>query len=135
MSNLIQVNLDDLKVGDVVGFCIYPTFGWHRQFRYPIVEPHTIKRITPKRTKFVLDGDIELDVRSAKQLLVVVDEETERQTRVAKTLVGLNHILSKIDDKGRMGTHIIEQKLSDEELMEYHKFMKSIYAKYIGGEL
>ena len=134
MSNLIQVNLDDLKVGDVVGFCIYPTFGWHRQFRYPIVEPLTIKRITPKRTKFVLEGDIELDIRSAKQLLVVVDEEAERQTIVAKSLVDLNRILSKIDDKRRVGTHITEQKLSDVELMEYHKFMKSIYDKYLGGD-
>lgn len=132
MSELTKVDIDTLKVGDRVGYCTYPTFGWRSIFRYPIVSPKTIERITPKRTKFVLNGGIELDVREAKQL-VMLNEEAQRQSSVAKTFSDLQHILYKIDESGRNGAQIIERKISDEELIEYHKFMKSLYDKYIGG--
>lgn len=132
MSELTKVDIDTLKVGDRVGYCTYPTFGWRSVFRYPIVSPKTVERITPKRTKFVLNGGIELDVREAKQL-VMLNEEAQRQSSVAKTFSDLQHILYKIDESGRNGAQIIERKISDEELIEYHKFMKSLYDKYIGG--
>lgn len=132
MSELTKVDIDTLKVGDRVGYCTYPTFGWRSVFRYPIVSPKTVERITPKRTKFVLNGGIELDVREAKQL-VMLNKEAQRQSSVAKTFSDLQHILYKIDESGRNGAQIIERKISDEELIEYHKFMKSLYDKYIGG--
>lgn len=132
MSELTKVDIDTLRVGDKVGYCIYPTFGWRSIFRYPIVSPKTIERITPKRTKFVLNGGIELDVREAKQL-VVLNEEAQRQSSVAKTFSDLQHILYKIDESSRNGAQIIERKISDEELIEYHKLMKSFYDKYVGG--
>lgn len=59
MSELTFVNINDLKVGDTVGYCRYPEFGWNSHFRYPIIQRKVIERITPKRTKFVLNGDIE----------------------------------------------------------------------------
>lgn len=133
MSELTKVDIDTLKVGDKVGYCIYPTFGWRSIFRYPIVSPKTVERITPKRTKFVLNGGVELDVREAKQL-VVLNEEAQRQSSVAKTFSDLQHILYKIDESTRNGTHLVERKITDEELIEYHKFMKSLYDKYLGGD-
>ena len=132
MSELTKVDIDTLKVGDRIGYCTYLTFGWRSVFRYPIVSPKTIERITPKRTKFVLNGGIELDVREAKQL-VVLNEEAQRQSSVAKTFSDLQHILYKIDKSSRNGAQIIERKISDEELIEYHKLMKSFYDKYVGG--
>jgi len=132
MSELTRVDIDTLKVGDKVGYCTYPTFGWRSIFRYPIVSPKTIERITPKRTKFVLSGGVELDVREAKQL-VVLNEEAQRQSSVAKTFSDLQHILYKIDESSRNDVQIIERKISDEELIEYHKFMKSLFDKYLGG--
>ena len=133
MSKLTYVNIDDLKVGDVVGFCRYPSFGWRRCFRYPIVTNYTIERITPKRTKFVLKGGIELNEHEARGL-VIPDEESKRQSEVAKTFSDLKNIQNKLDEAGIHGNHIIEIKLLDEELIEYHKMMKSIYDKYLGGE-
>lgn len=131
MSELTKVDIDTLKVGDNVGYCRYPTFGWRSVFRYPIISPKTVERITPKRTKFVLNGGIELDVREAKQL-VVLNEEAQRQSSVAKTFSDLQRILYNIDESSRKGAHIIERRISDEELIEYHKLMKSFYDKYIG---
>ena len=133
MSDLTKVNIDELKVGDVVGFCNYPSFGWRSVFRYPIIMPKTVERITPKRTKFVLSGGIELDVRETKQL-VVLNEEAKRQSDVAKIFKDLQHILYEFSESTRNGTHLIERKISDEELIEYHKFMKSLYDKYLGGD-
>lgn len=133
MIDLTKVNIDELKVGDVVGFCNYPSFGWGSVFRYPIITPQTVERITPKRTKFILNGGIELDVKEAKRL-VVLNEEAQRQSSVAKTFKDLQHILYKINESTRNGTRLVERKITDEELIEYHKFMKSLYDKYLGGE-
>lgn len=132
MNKLTYVNIDELKVGDSVGFCSYPTYGWNIDFRYPVISKRTIERITPKRTKFILNGGTELNNREAKQL-VVLNEEAQRQSYVARTLCDLRHILYKIDESNRNGVHLIEKKLSDEELIEYRKFMKSLYDKYIEG--
>lgn len=132
MSELTKVDIDTLKVGDIVGYCLYPTFGWNNVFRYPIIQSKTVERITPKRTKFVLNGGVELDVRKAKQL-VVLDEEAKRQSSVAKTFKKLQHILFEIEKDKRKGTHLIEGKISDEELFEYYKLMRSLHDKYIGG--
>ena len=129
MGKLTRVNIDTLKVGDKVGYCTYPTFGWGNTFRYPIVSPKIIERITPKRTKFVLSDGVELDVRGAKQL-VALNEEAQRQSSVANVFSDLQHILYKIGNDGQI---LIERKISDDELIEYYKLMKSFYDKYVGG--
>ena len=132
MSKLTYVNIDELKVGDSVGFCSCPSYGWRSDFRYPVISKRTIKRITPKRTKFVLNDGTELNDREAKQL-VILNEEAQRQSNVAKTFSDLKYILYKIEESNRKGIYLVEKKLSDKELIEYHKFMKSLYDKYMGG--
>lgn len=133
MSDLTKINPNDLKVGDVVGFCTSVDYGWCCRFRYPIITKKVVLRITPKRTKFVLSGDIELNVREASNL-VVFNEEAERQSNIAKTYKDLQSINFKIDEAKRNGSSLIERKLSDEELVEYHKLMKQFYDKYLGGQ-
>lgn len=130
---LTLLNKDDLKVGDTVGFCRYPTYGWNRQFRYPIVSEKVIERITPKRTKFVLSGGVELDKYEADRL-VEVNEEAKRQTEIAKTFSDLQTINYKFSQATQRGDYVIERSLDDEELLEYHKVLKHIYDKYLGGE-
>lgn len=134
MSDLTYVNIDELKEGDIVGYCKYITIGWNDTFRYPIVYKRVIKRITPKRTKFILDNDTELNVNSAKKL-VVIDDEAQRQTSIAKVFIDLRSIRCRIENSRSQGViYIIEKKLADDELIEYYKFMKTIYDKYLGGK-
>ena len=133
MSDLTYVNIDELKEGDTVGYCKYITVGWNNTFRYPIVYKRVIKRITPKRTKFILDDDTELNVDSAKKL-VVIDDEAQRQTSIAKVFSDLRSIGYRIENARRQGIYLIEKKLTDDELIEYHKVMKNIYDKYLGGK-
>lgn len=130
MSGLTYVNIDELRVGDIVGYCRYVSFSWHRNFRYPIVLRRVIKRITPKRTKFVLDDGIELDVGEAKRL-VVINDEASRQSSIARVFSDLQSIEYKIAEAKRHSNYVIEDKLTDEELVEYHKVMKNIYDKYL----
>lgn len=132
MSGLTKINPNDLKVGDVVGYCVDVSYGWCSKFRYPVVTKKVVLRITPKRTKFVLSGDIELNIREASEL-VIFNEEAERQSSIAKTFKDLQSITYKIDEAKRNNTALIERKISDEELIQYHDLMKSFYDKYLGG--
>lgn len=134
MSALTYVNIDELKLGDTVGQCYYVSFGWGRRFRYPKIEKRVIKRITPKRTKFVLDNDVELDIREAKNL-VVLDNEAQRQSSIAKIFEDLKNIDYKLNvESKRQDKYIIETKFTDEELIEYYKVMRNIYDKHLGGQ-
>ena len=133
MEKLTYVNIDDLKIGDTVGFCKYIDYGWNLHFRYPIVTKKIIKRITPKRTKFVLDGDIELDIERAKRL-VIFNDVAEQQTKVAKIFNKLKHIQYELNQAERKGNYVIEKKISDEELVEYCTFLKNMCDKYLNEE-
>ena len=64
------MNIDDLKVGDSVGYCVYPTFGYNINARYPVIYKKVIVKITPKRTKFVLDNGHELNIFEAKRTTI-----------------------------------------------------------------
>ena len=107
MSKLTYVNIDELKVGDTVGYCRDVSYSWHKSFRYPIVLRRVIKRITPKRTKFVLDDGIELSVDEAKRL-VVINDEASRQSSIARTFNDLQNIEYKIAEARRHSNYVIE---------------------------
>lgn len=130
MEKLTYVNIDELKPGDIVGYCTYPSFGWNDQFRYPIVQKKTIIRITPKRTKFVLDGNITLDIREAK-MLVIYNDAAVTQSEIAKKFKNLKHLQWEIEKYNKNNDYIIESKITDEELIEYHDFLNKIHDKYL----
>lgn len=130
MKELTKVDIDNLKVGDEVGLCRHPEFGWNRRFRYPIISKRRVLRITPKRTKFVLSGNIELDVKRAKEL-VVCDAVAMKQSEIAKMFSDLASIQYEIDEAKRNGVYVFASKVTDEELIEHYRFMKSIHEKYI----
>ena len=130
MDKLTYINIDELKSGDVVGYCAYPSFGWTNRFRYPIVQKKTITRITPKRTKFVLDDDITLDARDAKQL-VIYNDTAVTQSEIAKRFNDIDHFQWEIEKASKNGNYIIESKITDEELIEYHNFLRKICDKYL----
>lgn len=74
------INKDSLNPGDVVGI-IQPTqIGWG-YFRYPMIIPMTIERITPARAKFVMTNGCEY---GKNEPFYPISEEAEKKTRIAQ---------------------------------------------------
>lgn len=94
-----ELNKDLLKVGDVVGIAKRVTFGYST-FRHSLIVPRQIVRITPKRTKFVLNGGVECDRYTP---FYEINEETEYSTKIAKTAISIADKLSSIENKRAKG--------------------------------
>lgn len=90
---LISLNKSDLQIGDIVGIPIATVLGW-THFRYHEVVPKTIARITPARTKFIMDDGSEYNHRFD---FVAVNDETEARNEVVKAVKTISASLSRID--------------------------------------
>lgn len=82
MIQLKTINKENLEVGDVVGFPIEVHIGWHN-FRYNEIVPDVVKRITPARTKIILESG-RIITRSDK--LYEYDEVAKEQSLIAKAV-------------------------------------------------
>lgn len=82
MIQLKTINKENLEVGDVVGFPIEVQIGWHN-FRYNEIVPDVVKRITPARTKIILESG-RIITRSDK--LYEYDEVAKEQSLIAKAV-------------------------------------------------
>ena len=121
------VDINTIKVGDKVGYCTYPTYGW-KHFRYPIVEVMTVTRITPKRTKIVLDNSTEVDRHNFSRLIIPTEEDIKR-SNIAKTFLAIGNLEYKFDMLKRYGKFSISN-LTDEELQKVYNLMIELYSKY-----
>ena len=122
------VDINTLKVGDKVGYCTYPTYGWNRTFRYPILDIMTVTRITPKRTKVVLDNLTEVDRHNFSRLIIPTEEDISR-SNIAKTFRAIKNLEYKFDIMMRHGDFSIAN-LTDEELQKVYNLMSELYSKY-----
>lgn len=59
-SKYEEIDRMNINVGDEIYTLRYPSFGWSRQFTYPIVIKHKVAKITPKRTKITTEKGVEL---------------------------------------------------------------------------
>ena len=116
---LKMINRDTLQVGDVVGVPYRVSIGWGN-FRYDRIVPMTVTRITPKRTKFVLNNSLELTPRNS---MVEYDEEAKKQTAIAECAKQLSDSVYRIDNLKREGKLF---RLSDEKLVKIAALMKQI---------
>ena len=122
------VDINTLKVGDKVGYCTYPTYCWNRTFRYPILDIMTVTRITPKRTKIVLDDLREVDRHDFSRLIIPTEEDIKR-SYIAKTFLAIGNLEYKFDIMVRHGDFSIAN-LTDEELKKVYNLMSELYSKY-----
>ena len=122
------VGINTLKVGDKVGYCTYPTYGWNRTFRYPILDIMTVTRITPKRTKIVLNDSMEVDRYNFSRLIIPTEEDI-KGSNIAKTFRAIKNLEYKFDIMIRHGDFSIGN-LTDEELKKIYNLMSELYSKY-----
>lgn len=128
-TTFTYADLDTLKVGDTVGYLRYTNYGWSNKFRQPRVDKCTITKITPKRTKIVLDNKFELTRDLAKSHLVVIDEATQYSNQIAKLYRGIKIITNNIEAAKRDNIYVIEELLTDEELEEYYTALVKLQSK------
>lgn len=122
------VDINTIKVGDKVGYCTYTTYGWNRTFRYPIIKIMTVTRITPKRTKIILDDFVEVNRHGFSRLIIPTEEDVKRSD-IAKTFLAIGNLEYKFDKLKRDNKFSIGN-LTDEELQKVYNLMRELYSKY-----
>ena len=127
--NFTKIDIDELKVGDTVGYLRYTNYGWSNKFRQPRVDEYTITKITPKRTKIVLNDKFELTRDLAKRHLVVMDEAAQYSNKIAKLYRGIKIITNNIEVAKQNNIYVIEELLTDKELEEYYEALIKLQSK------
>ena len=115
---------EELKVGMVVAYPYTMSVGWYRDFRYPMWVGASVKRVTPKRTKAVLeckDGSaIEVDLK--KHDVYELDVEMERENECVHTYKECERVLLNYSDRKWKPL----SSLPDTELKEVHVHLTAL---------
>lgn len=115
---------DELKVGMVVAYPYIVVVGWYRDFRYPRWVGTSVKRVTPKRTKAVLEckngNTIEVDLK--KERLYELDADMEHENECVHTYKDCERLISSYSD-GKWKTL---SSLTDTELKEVHTLLTAL---------
>jgi len=115
---------DELKVGMAVAYPYIVVVGWYRDFRYPRWVGASVKRVTPKRTKAVLEckngNTIEVDLK--KERLYELDADMEHENECVHTYKDCERLISSYSD-GKWKTL---SSLTDTELKEVHEHLTAL---------
>lgn len=131
MADLTKINLDTLKVGDVVGVPRYISYGWCKHFRDPYVSKETITHITPKRTKFITEkGEYTTNGDKQAHKFVEYNDEAIRSNKSASLFNKIQSLEYQFELAKRKGKFDLAN-LSDDDLAEVESLMNRISSKYI----
>ena len=123
-NNHKVIEPEELKAGMVVACPYTVSVGWYRDFRYPRWVGASVKRVTPKRTKAVLEckdgGTIEVDLK--KHNVYELDAEMERENKCVHAYKECERVLlNYIDRKWKPLS-----SLPDAELKEVHTLLTAL---------
>lgn len=114
-----ELRKDTLQVGDKIGIK-YPTrLGWSF-FRYPKTIVRTIARITPARTKFVMDDGTEYGKNEA---FYKITEQNQHETHVARCAESIERYLNTLESKRREGKIYVPD---DEKIIRLCGLLESV---------
>lgn len=138
MSDLTFLDLDTLKEGDTVGVTYDVVTGFNRFYSHKCVVKSVVKKITPKRTKFVMIGDTETFYtrRELEHRCVAWDEKAVREDELAHMYYEVYHKihgLKMMRDKHGY-TMFSLAKLEDEDLIKISSLVDYLYNKYLVEE-
>lgn len=126
---MIHIDVNSLQKGDIVYFAKPVTFDWKSKFRYPILEKKTILRVTPKKTKIVMDDLMEFTHKEFSTLFINPTTEDLKHSDIARMFETINSIKFRFDlmhTRGQFST----SKLTDKELEEVYNLITKLYDKY-----
>ena len=115
---------EELEVGMKAAYPYNVAVGWYRNFRYPRWVGGFVKRVTPKRTKAVLEckngNTIEVDLK--KEHLYELDADMEHEVECVLMYKDCERLVSSYSD-GKWKTL---SSLSDAELKEVHTLLTAL---------
>ena len=134
-----MLNIEELKVGDVVGYKRFIRIGWSKNFRYPVVEKYTVTRITPKRTKIdlTLSAGTTMTVEKTNfSNLCELTEQTLKESEIAKLYEDVESMQYRMEhSKSNYSTPVVELKdFEDEDIEKVHELVSYLYKKYVTKE-
>ena len=115
---------EKLEVGMKVAYPYNVPIGWYKDFRYPMWVGLSVKRITPKRTKVVLEDvkgrTIELELK--KESVYELDTDMEHENECVHTYKDCERLISSYSD-GKWKTL---SSLTDTELKEVYVHLTAL---------
>lgn len=118
------IEREKLEVGMAVAYPYTVVVGWYRDFRYPRWVGASVKRVTPKRTKAVLEckNGNTIDVDLKKEHLYELDADMEHENECVHTYKDCERLISSYSD-GKWKTL---SSLTDTELKEVHTLLTAL---------
>lgn len=93
------ISKDSLKPGDVVGIRIATRIGWSH-FRYTRIIPMKIKRITPARTKFVMENGCEYNKHDSFYLIT---DKLKHESYIAECAMKIRDYMYRLEELRKDG--------------------------------
>ena len=121
MTEPERLKLEDLEVGMEVCVPFRISVGWSCDYRYSKYVKCKVLRVTPKKTKAVLNGGLELDRHS---IIYKPCEELERRTKVAQAYSRADTNIYKLNDERYKAL----RRIDDEAIMKVDEKLKEIIA-------
>lgn len=108
--DLVEINKDNIKIGDVVGVARSIQIDWGI-YKHPEIRAVKINKITPKRTKFVSDDGTEFI--SKYTTFFELNEEAKRETELALAMKKFCNAYADVENyrRGEGFRHIPDEKI------------------------
>ena len=128
-----MINIDELKVGDMVGYKRYVKVTLMESFRYPIIDIKEITRITPKRTKIQL-GNVTLEKTEFSKLCIPTEQDLHHSeiAKMCNEISNIQYEFKHLRVGSRREFNIGD--LEDEDIEKIYELAKHLYAKYVTTE-
>lgn len=124
---LKELDKNALNVGDTVGVAFSVIMGWSA-FRYQRIIPLKIVRITPKRTKIILEDGREIDRNIP---LYEPNNEAAAETQIAECAINIGNKLVDIDTLKRNGKLFSQ---SDYKIAKVSELLNEVMEVLTGGD-
>lgn len=134
-----MLDINELKVGDIVGYKRFIRTGWSKTFRYPVIDKYTVTRITPKRTKIEITSSTGTTTTVEKGYfsnLCELTEQTIKESAIAKLYEEADSMQNRMEhSKNSYSTPVIELRdFEDEDIEKVHELVSYLYKKYVTKE-
>ena len=113
-----KIDQSKIKVGDHVCVLVQAKLGWGT-FRYFIIVEHVVARITPARTKFVMEDGTEINNKVG---FYELSNEAIRRSHVAERAIVLYSNAFNLYNKLRESSNI--NAMSDNTILEIDRLLK-----------
>lgn len=133
-----MLNINELKVGDIVGYKSFIRTGWSKTFRYPVIDKYTVTRITPKRTKIEITsstGTTSTVEKGYFSNLCELTEQAAKESAIAKLYEETCFMRYELEHfNSDCSLQVTLDNLADEDIEKVYELVKYLHKKYVTKE-